>query len=199
MGWDLYNEPGNNHLGERSLPLLQAVFAWARAAEPEQPLTAGTWYSSPVPVNTSPNNPMVDNWSFDDPVIENPALTDFSLSSSDILSFHNYRATEAELREQIARLKGLGRPVMCTEYMARRKTGGSPFARYLPVFKEERVAAFSWGLVSGKTQTIYPWKSLPSHRGNEPEPNPWFHDIFRSDGTPFDASEIEFIHNLTRG
>jgi endo-1,4-beta-mannosidase len=39
--WDLYNEPGNNGLGDRSLALLQAAFGWARAARPQQPLTAG--------------------------------------------------------------------------------------------------------------------------------------------------------------
>ena len=31
--WDLYNEPS------QSLPLVEAVFAWARAAQPSQPLT----------------------------------------------------------------------------------------------------------------------------------------------------------------
>ena len=173
LGWDLYNEPGNNDLGERSLPLLEAAFAWARAAEPQQPLTAGTWF-------------------------DNPVLTEFSLAASDMLTFHNYNATDEELRAQITHLKSLGRPVICTEYMARRVTGGSSFRRYLPIFKEEGVGAINWGLVSGKTQTIYAWNSLPLSKGNETEPNPWFHDIFRADGTPFDPAEVELIHRLTR-
>lgn len=45
--WDLYNEPGHWQ-GERSLPLLKSTFEWARAAAPEQPLTAGTWSDNEV-------------------------------------------------------------------------------------------------------------------------------------------------------
>ena len=41
--WDLYNEPGNSRMGEKSLPLAEAAFAWARATNPSQPLTIGTW------------------------------------------------------------------------------------------------------------------------------------------------------------
>ena len=41
--WDLYNEPGNSNLGNKSLPLVEAVFAWARAGQPRQPLTIGAW------------------------------------------------------------------------------------------------------------------------------------------------------------
>ena len=31
-----------------------------------------------------------------------------------------------------------------------------------------------------------------------PEPPLWFHDIFRTDGTPFDRKEVEFIKEMTR-
>ena len=37
--WDLYNEPGQSKLGEKSMPLSEAVFEWARDAKPSQPLT----------------------------------------------------------------------------------------------------------------------------------------------------------------
>ena len=43
LGWDLYNEPGNEGRGPRSLPLLRAAFEWAREAAPMQPLTLGVW------------------------------------------------------------------------------------------------------------------------------------------------------------
>ena len=168
LGWDLYNEPGNNKLGERSLPLLQAVFGWARAAAPSQPLTVGIWY-------------------------DNAALNEFSLAASDITSFHQYRAEPEGLRAQITSLKALGRPVICTEYMARQ--AGSLFERYLPVFKQEGVAAINWGLVDGKTQTKYPWGSP----GGGPEPQPWFHEIFHTDGRPYDPAEVELIRSLTKG
>jgi hypothetical protein len=168
LGWDLYNEPGNNQLNEASMPLLKAIFDWARAADPDQPLTVGVWY-------------------------DQPELTEFSLQASDIISFHDYRDTPEALRAKIKAYRELRRPVICTEYMARQ--GGSFFNRYLPVFKEEEVAAFNWGLVSGKTNTIYPWGSP----GGEPEPNPWFHDIFRPDGKPFDPAEVAFIRSMSLG
>jgi hypothetical protein len=166
LGWDLYNEPGNNELHTESLPLLKAVFDWARAAAPEQPLTVGVWY-------------------------DQPELNEFSLQASDIISFHEYRAAPDQLRAKIHAYRELGRPLLCTEYMARH--AGSLFNRYLPVFKEEGVAAINWGLVSGKTNTIYPWNSP----GGEPEPDPWFHEIFRADGTPFDPVETDFIRSLS--
>jgi hypothetical protein len=152
-------------LGEASLPLLQAIFGWAHAADPQQPLTVGIWF-------------------------DNAALNAFTLAASDFISFHEYSAEPDALRARIVELKALGRPVVCTEYMARSR--GSLFSRYLPVFKQEGVGAYNWGLVSGKTQTIYPWGSP----GGEPEPELWFHDIFRPDGTPYAADEVALISSL---
>ena len=43
LGWDVYNEPGNEGRGARSLPLLKAAFGWAREAAPTQPVTSGVW------------------------------------------------------------------------------------------------------------------------------------------------------------
>ncbi len=164
--WDLYNEPGNNKLGEQSLGLLQAAFQWARAAGPRQPLTVGVWF-------------------------DNPTLNEFQLAASDVITFHHYGDAPGVV-ERIRYFKTLGRPVICTEYMAR--TRGSRFATHLPIFKQEHVGCCNWGLVSGKTQTIYPWGSPQG----APEPVEWFHDIFRQDSTPFDPAEVELIHQLTR-
>jgi hypothetical protein len=55
------------------------------------------------------------------------------------------------------------------------------------------VACLNWGLVSGKTNTIYPWGSPKG----APEPTLWFHDIFRADGTAFDPKEVELIRKMT--
>jgi endo-1,4-beta-mannosidase len=41
--WDLYNEPGNSGKRDSSLPLLKKVFEWARAVNPDQPVSAGLW------------------------------------------------------------------------------------------------------------------------------------------------------------
>src|SRR5579864_8295686 len=61
LAWDVWNEPSNTNEGaygnvelkdkqERVLALLPKVFAWARSANPSQPLTSGLWegdWSSP--------------------------------------------------------------------------------------------------------------------------------------------------------
>ncbi len=155
--WDVYNEPSNFFmpalttpqpariarlltalarrvwLRSRSLDLLTQAFAWARAAQPIQPLTAGLW--------------------FDD-----VALNRHLIALSDVISFHNYNPVP-DLERQIAHLHAEGRPLFCTEYLARNK--GSCFESHLPVFARTHVGAFHWGLVAGQTQTIYPW----THRG----------------------------------
>jgi hypothetical protein len=163
--WDLYNEPGNKGMGERSLGLLRAEFQWAREANPQQPLTAPIWF-------------------------DNQVMNTFQLEASDIITFHNYDDT-ASLEAQIADLKSHLRPLICTEYMARSR--GSRFATHLPVFHREAVGCMSWGLVAGKTNTIFPWESA----SGSAEPAQWFHDIFYPDGTPYDQEEILAIRRWT--
>lgn len=170
--WDLYNEPGNSKNGAKSLPLLMAVFEWARAINPSQPLTAGLWF-------------------------KNEKLNNFQLAASDIITFHHYWEPD-KLEREIARLKAYGRPVICTEWLAR--TCGSRVSTNLPVFAKEKVGCLNWGLVAGKTNTIYPWKEVvdPSQVLNlHVEPEPWFHDLLRPDGTPYDMSEIETFRRFT--
>src|SRR5258706_727368 len=41
--WELYNEPGNEGMFDKSLPFLKKVFEWAWAVRPSQPLTTATW------------------------------------------------------------------------------------------------------------------------------------------------------------
>ena len=56
------------------------------------------------------------------------------------------------------------------------------------------MAAISWGFVAGKTNTIFAWDTpLPDLA----EPEVWFHDIFRQDGTPYSQAEIDCIKALT--
>ena len=174
--WDLYNEPGNRGNGDKSLLLVQSVFEWARAANPSQPLSVGVWF-------------------------ENKKLNDFQLGASDVITFHNYNAAQ-DLERQIAELKTHGRPLICTEWMAR--TRGSLVSTNLPVFARERVGCLNWGLVAGKTNTIYSWRRpLDSlnpakwFRDKTAEPKVWFHDLFRTNGTPYDPAEIALFKKLT--
>jgi len=114
--WDLYNEPGNSGNGEKSLPLLESVFEWARAVNPSQPLTAGVWF-------------------------DNKKLNDFQLTASDIITFHNYCPAD-NLERQIVELKIHRRPLICTKWMAR--TCGSLVNTNLPVFAQEKVGCLNW-------------------------------------------------------
>ncbi|WP_353140185.1 cellulase family glycosylhydrolase [Pseudopedobacter sp.] len=167
--WDLYNEPGNNKNFGKSLPLLKAVFAWARTVKTIQPVTAGVW-----------NNR--------EPFKE---LNKFQLENSDVITYHNYSYTDNHANE-IQELKKYNRPLICTEYMARRN--GSLFGNIMPLLKRENVGAINWGFVAGKTNTIFAWDT-PIPSGKEPEL--WFHDILRKDGTPFSKDEIQTIKKLT--
>jgi endo-1,4-beta-mannosidase len=164
--WDLYNEPGNSNKKEASLGLLTKVFAWARAVNPDQPLSAGLW-----------------DWGFE-------KLNTYQALNSDIITYHDY-TDEASHLKTIQLLKSHGRPMICTEYMAR--TRGSKFANIMPMLKKENVGALNWGFVMGKTNTIYAWDN-PMPDGSEPKE--WFHDIFRKDGTPYRAEEVELIKKL---
>jgi hypothetical protein len=167
--WDLYNEPGNFTQGEMSLPLLRKVFDWARAAQPSQPLTAGIWSFKP----------------------EFKELLTFQISQSDVITFHTYDKPE-EVEHQINLLKAYGKPLICTEYMARPQ--GCTFQNTLPILQRQHIGAINWGLVSGKTNTIYPWQR-DTKDGSSP-PKVLFHDIFRPDGTAFDPVEIQFIKQI---
>lgn len=165
--WDLYNEPGNNGYGNQSMHLLQKAFEWGREVNPDQPLSAGVW-----------------NLSLSD-------LNKFQVENSDVITYHNYSSMEHH-QAAIDTLKTHGRPLICTEYMARKF--GSTFQTVMPGLKAQNIGAINWGFVSGKTNTIYAWDT-PIPDGSEPEL--WFHDILRKDGSPFSMEEVETIKSLT--
>jgi len=90
-------------------------------------------------------------------------------------------------------LRRYQRPILCTEYMAR--PVGSRFDPNLGYLKQQGVAAYNWGFVAGKTQTIYPWDSWTQTYTNEPPV--WFHDIFRADGSAYRPAEVNYIRSVT--
>jgi Cellulase (glycosyl hydrolase family 5) len=182
--WDLMNEPDNDNSvykseelpdkSSRALKLLREEWKWAREVNPSQPLTSGVWKGK---------------WSSDSLLSE---MERFQLENSDVITFHSYDRPE-ETKRRIDSLRRFNRPIVCTEYMARPL--GSTFASILPLLKKEHVGAYNWGFVNGKSQTIYPWDSW--QKSYEAEPTVWFHDIFRQDGKPYDAEEVEWIRQLT--
>ena len=69
-------------------------------------------------------------------------------------------------------------------------------AAILPLLKTEKVGAYNWGFVNGKSQTIYPWDSW--EKTYTAEPPVWFHDIFRQNGDAYDNKEVVLIRQLTK-
>lgn len=184
LAWDVWNEPDNHNDSSYGkvelknkdsyvLPLLKQVFVWARSVNPSQPLTSAPWkgdWSSPEKLS---------------------AIESVQLNQSDIITFHNYD-NAAEFEKRVKWLLPYGRPMICSEYMAR--GNNSFFKTTLPVAKKYHVGAINWGLVDGKTQTKYAWDSWSKHYSGEPPL--WFHEIFHKDGTPYIAEEVTFIKNI---
>ena len=181
IAWCIYNEPENG-ADCNTLPLLKEVFRWAREANPSQPLTA-TLIVNPF------NRPKYHMKNF-------PMVT-FICENSDVMSFHCYDKAPL-VGEFIDLLEPFGRPIFCTEYMAR--PYGCTFESVLPVLKDRGVAAYSFGLVNGRTQLQYEWNRVENGEKVpfESEPELWFHDIFRADGTPWCEDEITFIKSITK-
>ena len=179
LAWDIYNEPGNDYVftaagAARAAPLLpysldlaKAAVAWARSVRPTQPLTIGVW------------NP---GWAD-----ENALLVE----CSDFVSFHNY-ADLGGLQVQVEQLRTYGRPLMCTEWLARGL--GSRPQTHVPYFAHERIGCYHWGLVNGRTQTHLPWPGLEGLV----DLGVWHHDLFHPDGRPYDAEELRVLGDTLR-
>ncbi|MBK1879760.1 cellulase family glycosylhydrolase [Pelagicoccus mobilis] len=209
--WELYNEPGRGNglngdmgttkvkssIGEKSNRLVYDSWVWAREVNPTQPIMSNSSGS------IGKNNVLINR------------------TNSDLHSIHSYggdprKGTNAveRLRDEILEYKKDGRPVMVTEWLARDK--GSVVETSLPLMKELNVGAVNWGFVSGKSATIWNWESRRNSEGKKisvnherasgnvirpgesyPEPEIWFHDLLRMDGTPYDPEEIKIFKKLT--
>jgi hypothetical protein len=186
LAWDVWNEPDNLNTSSYGklepknkvdlvLALLPKTFVWARSANPKQPLTSGVWKG---------------DWSTNEKLSPTEKV---QLEYSDVISFHNYD-DGAEFEKRVHWLERFGRPMLCTEYMARGNK--STFEGSMPVAKKYKIAAYNWGFVAGKTQTDLPWDSW-QRPYTDREPSIWFHEIFKSDGTPYRPDEVAFIKKMT--
>jgi hypothetical protein len=160
---------------ERAADLLSLAFGWARSVDPSQPLTSGVW-----------------DGEWGDPQ-RRSEIANIQLDDSDVVTFHCYDEPAA-FEARIAELSPLGRPILCTEYLAR--TLGSTVDGVLPVAKRHNVGAINWGLVADKTQTYFPWDSWDHPYTTAPKP--WFQDLVQPDGRPHRDNEIQMISELTR-
>lgn len=182
--WDLYNEPDNSNRksypdtelpdkAEMAFILLRKVFAWGREVNPDQPMSVCLWKG---------------DWRED----QLTQMDRFIVENSDIITYHNYECF-TKMQEKTEQLLAYDRPMICTEYMSR--PTGSTFIYMLPFFKEHQIGAVNWGFVAGKTQTQYSWDSWEKQYTSEPEL--WFHEILRPDGSPYDKEELAFIKMIT--
>ncbi|MEZ0263740.1 MAG: cellulase family glycosylhydrolase [Phycisphaerae bacterium] len=186
LAWDVINEPDNRNgssygkwepanKGDLALELMKKAYGWAREADPAQPLTSGVW---------------IGQWG--DPA-KLKSWEKWQLEQSDVISFHAYGDLK-DLQTRVNNLKRYGRPILCTEYMAR--PIGSNFEPHLGWMKENKIGAYNWGFVNGKSQTIYPWDSWQKKYTGEPPV--WFHDIFQTDGKAYREAEVEYIRRVTK-
>lgn len=185
--WDVWNEPNNEGGGGGSYEptpnkkelvagLLGQVFDWAYSVDPAQPLTSGVWIGE----------------SWDQPETLD-AVEKIQIARSEVMSFHDYNWPE-QFEERADQMLSYGRPVLCTEYMAR--GNGSTFDGSLPIGAEKNIGMINWGFVDGKSQTRFPWDSWKKPYTYE-EPTIWFHDVFHADGTPYRQAEVDLIRRLT--
>jgi hypothetical protein len=186
LAWDIWNEPDNRNGGDYAKQdppnktelidrILPMAFQWARSSNPEQPLTSGVWKGEWFKVRKLDRTEQIQ------------------IDNSDIVSFHSYEPPD-EFTKRLEFLQRYNRPIICTEYMARPR--GSTFVAILPIGKKYNVGMINWGFVQGKSQTNYPWDSW-DHPYVEYQPWIWFHDVFRTDGTPYLREETELIRRLT--
>jgi len=187
IAWDIWNEPDNRGGGtyeddqlaqerERIEYLLPRAFQWARSRNPIQPLTSGLWIG--------------DDWSPGSRTLNE--IQRVQIRESDIITFHDYNWPES-FERRVAQLRGYGRPIICTEWLAR--SNGSTVDAVLPIAHRERVGMINWGFVQGDIQTHLPWESWERPYTTQ-QPTVWFHDLLRPDGTPYRAREAEIFRRL---
>lgn len=171
--WCLCNEPENLKNGCDVKRFMPEVYKWAWQVRPSQPLSSPVWQRPGIHGTATKLD-----------------LVSFVCTHSDIITFHCYSKPE-EVKKMIEMLSRFDRPMVCQEYLAR--TYGNTFEAVMPLFKENKIGAINWGLVNNKCGFHYPW----GHKDGDPEPEVWFHDIFRGDYTPWKESEVEFIKSMT--
>lgn len=184
VAWDVWNEPNNGGGGnykptprkkELVAGLLGQVFDAAYSVDPTQPLTSGLWIG--------------ENWDKKDTL---DAVEKIQVERSEVMSFHDYNWPE-QFEKRAKQMLSYGRPVLCTEYMAR--GNGSTFDGSLPLGKKHNIAMINWGFVDGKSQTRLPWDSWKKPYTMD-EPTIWFHEVFRADGKPYRQAEVDLIKRL---
>ena len=156
--------------------LLPQVFAWARAANPSQPLTSGVWHG---------------DWSSHEKLSEMRTL---SSTQSDVISFHNYDAPESSRSASAGSRATTARSSAPSTWRA---ATGAPSRARCRSPRSINVAAYNWGFVAGKTQTHLPWDSWQKPYTSTASPRSGSTRSSDADGTPYRAEEVDLIRELT--
>ena len=100
--------PDDAHIEKDTITvrLLKKVFDWSFEIRPDQPVSVGVWNKSLINLNK------------------------FQMANSDIITYHNYDGPVSHVGA-IDSLETYGRPMICTEYMARRNN--SLFKNIMPI------------------------------------------------------------------
>ena len=172
--WDLWNEPGNSNRYEMDNDNIKRVFEAAWKCDTSQPLTAGCWgYHEAYRED-------------DDENIYGSQKVGIELS--DVISYHFY-GNKHDLENITNKLKKYNRPMFNTEWLNR--SLDNFVEDNLPLYYENKIGSYHWGLVAGKSQFNLPWDYL--RKDPNIDQGRWQHDLFDVFGTAYDQKEIDLI------
>ena len=175
--WNVYNEVGHSKREQVSIPNLKKLFEIVREIDPCQPLTCEMYRR----------------------YTEITEVEKIGLENSDIISYHCYGSYVSNI-ETIQYLKRYGRPILCTEWLARGYQ--NTVQELFTLFYLEKIGCYNWGFVAGKNQTYEPWHALWELYEKDPslkfDFTKWFHDLYRPSHHPYDPKEIELIQHFCK-
>ena len=171
--WNIWNEPGNSNRGTLSVPHIKRAFEIVRSYDPIQPLCADLW-----------RLPKDNNY---DRLAEEEKV---ALELSDIISYHDYGSLDHSVRV-IDFLRQFDRPMLNTEWLHRVQHNN--VATHLPLYYNNNIGIFNWGLVNGKFKGHEPWEACWRRyaKGEKLEMTKWQHDLLRANYRPYDPEEIK--------
>ena len=179
--WDIFNEPGNSRREMKSYNYMKKAFETARSLNPIQPCGACCW-------------------SYDEDNKPYREIELKALEMSDIIMYHGYMNFEKHHKTVTYLKNTYDRPLFNTEWLHR--IWNNNVLDLFPYFRENKIACFNWGFVTGKSQTREPWESLFSEydkgNGRDWDFSKWQHDLVRPNLRPYDYKEYEVILRETK-
>ena len=194
--WNVWNEPGANNRGDLTLKDMQELFGRLWKIDPKQPLAADVW-TGDWGMGEGHGLP---NFCKNPSPMRQRLLRVMALAGrlSDIVSYHSYESYEFQVKLIHDLKRFYGRPVICTEWLARSRQCN--VHDLYPLYFIEKVGAVNWGLVAGNYQTYEPWEymwvEIERGGGRNYDVTKWLHDLFRPSHRPYDPSEINLIRKF---